>query len=241
MIVYKKMKIIYLLMITLLYKVFMQEAEKRIANWIQLNDSSRELNLSYLGLTTLPKIPSNCRTLSCYNNQLTVLPELPNCQTLYCPNNQLTVLPELPNCQTLYCHYNQLTVLPELPNCWVLGCDNNQLTVLPELHNCQRLGCSNNQLTVLPELPNCQTLYCSNNKLTVLPELPNCEALNCNNNQYLWITKRHSRKLNKKATPNYTKFARVIQRNYRKYIIRKYKLLDKYLLKDTIKVIYLYF
>jgi hypothetical protein len=183
----------------------MQEANIRIANWIKLGNPSIVLSLESLGLTELPKIPSNCVTLSCSNNKLTVLPELPNCAALWCQNNQLTVLPELPNCQMLNCCDNQLTALPELPVCWMLFCDNNQLTVLPEL-------------------PSCHGLYCSNNK-------------------YLWITKQQSIKYHEhrvEATPNYTKFAKVIQRNYRKYIIRKYKPLDKYLLRDTIKVVYLY-
>jgi Leucine-rich repeat (LRR) protein len=217
------------------------DAQKRIDKWIQLNDPSRELDLSYLGLTKLPKIPSNCQILYCNNNKLTVLPELPNCQTLYCQNNQLTILPELPNYKILYCSDNQLTVLPELPNCRTLYCSYNKLTVLPELPNCQTLSCYNNQLTVLPELPNCQTLSCYNNQLTVLPELPNCQTLYCYNNQYLWITKRHSRKLNKKATPNYTKFARIIQRKYRRHMRVKYtELLDSYLFKGPTGIVCAY-
>jgi Leucine-rich repeat (LRR) protein len=164
----------------------MQEANIRIANWIELGDTSRAISLDSLGLTELPKIPSNCVTLSCSNNKLTVLPELPNCQILNCCGNQLTAL-------------------PELPACWMLFCENNQLAVLPEL-------------------PNYSGLYCSNNK-------------------YLWITRQQSIKYHKyhlEATPNYTKFAKIIQHNYRKYIIRKYKPLDKYLLRDTIKVVCLY-
>ena len=74
--------------------------------------------------------------LSCYNNQLTVLPELPDGLTdLNCCINQLTVLPELPDGLTnLICGVNQLTVLPELPDgLTLLFCESNQLTVLPEL------------------------------------------------------------------------------------------------------------
>jgi Leucine-rich repeat (LRR) protein len=54
---------------------------------------------------------------------------------LSCTNNQLTALPELPASLTvLYCYYNQLTVLPELPdNLTKLSCGNNQLTALPVL------------------------------------------------------------------------------------------------------------
>ena len=54
---------------------------------------------------------------------------------LSCTNNQLTALPELPASLTvLYCYYNQLTVLPKLPDRLTkLECGNNQLTALPEL------------------------------------------------------------------------------------------------------------
>jgi Leucine-rich repeat (LRR) protein len=200
----------------------MQIVEERIAAWIRSNDPSKDLILSGLNLTELPKIPWNCRRLMCDGNQLTVLPELPTCEMLWCYNNQLTVLPELPNCQTLSCTGNQLTVLPELPNCQALFCSNNKLIVLPELPNCQILCCRNNQLIVLPELHN------------------NNQELYCHNNKYLWITKQQSRKYNIKETPNYSKFAKIIQRNYRRYMIRKHKLLDKYLLRDTIKVVCLY-
>jgi Leucine-rich repeat (LRR) protein len=198
----------------------MQEAEKRIADWVKLNDPSQKLILSNLGLTELPKIPSNCQRLHCDNNQLTVLPEL---QTLEakCTKDDKEGAQRLsyPNCQTLCCYNNQLTVLPELPNCRELFCGENKLTVLPELPNCRVLWCYYNQLTVLPELPNCQFLFTSNNK-------------------YLWISKQYARQHNKKETPNYTKYAKVIQRNYRRYIIRKYKLLDRYLLRDTITSVF---
>jgi hypothetical protein len=203
----------------------MQEANRRIANWIKTGDPSKYLNLGRLNLITLPEIPSNC-------------------ETLWCNGNQLTALPALPNCQILYCYDNKLTALPRLPNCKILDCRGNQLTVLTELPNCERLDCCRNKLIVLPELPNCKILRCYDNQLTVLPELPECETLDCFSVffpcGYLWITKQQSRKYRIEATPNYTKFVKVIQRNYRKYIIRKYKPLDKYLLRDTVKVVYLY-
>jgi Leucine-rich repeat (LRR) protein len=195
--------------------------QKRIDAWVALNDSSALLDLSQLGLTELPKIPSNCQRLDCDVNKLTVLPELPNCRELHCSNNRLIVLPELPNCWMLYCQGNLLTVLPELPNCRILLCHGNLLTFLPELSNCRMLYCNNNLLTSLPELPNCKTLYCYDNK-------------------YLWITKKHSRSCGIEETPNYTKCARIIQRTYRRYIIRKSKLLDGYLLRDPSKIVCLY-
>jgi hypothetical protein len=216
----------------------MQKAEEKITEWLKQNDPSKTLNLSALGLTELPKIPSNCQTLWCFSNKLTALPELQVLE-LDCWNNELTTLPKLPNCRTLWCSHNQLTVLSDREY-QILDCSNNQFTVLPELPHCYRLYCSNNRLTALPELLNCQKLWCYNNRLTILPELPNCHYLHCDDNKYLWITKEKSRKYNIHETPNYPKYAKIIQRNYRRYIIKKYKLLNKYLLRDTIKIVYLY-
>ena len=103
------------------------------------------------------------------------------------------------------------------------------------------LNLSRLNLKELPEIPtNCQTLECDNNKLTVLPELSNCQILFCYNNQYLWINKKQAKQFGIKETPNYSKYAKMIQRNYKRYIIKKYHLLDKYLLKNTIKVVILY-
>jgi Leucine-rich repeat (LRR) protein len=201
----------------------MQRAKKIIDEWIKQNDPSKTLYLAYLKLTELPEIPPNCKELHCNNNNLTSLPVLPNCEVLYCFQNQLTVLPELPNCDTLFCAYNQLTVLPELPKCRVLYCYANQLTFLPELPNCHR------------------ALYCGDNRLLVLPNFAQRPYdLNYQNNPYLWISKRQSRKLRIKETPNYPRYAQIIQRNYRKYIIRKSKLLYNYISKDTSKVVCLY-
>lgn len=82
-------------------------------------------------LTSLPELPSSLTKLECWGNQLTSLPELPSGLTwLNCEGNQLTSLPGLPSGLTfLWCSYNQLTSLPELPSVltW-LNCEGNQLT-----------------------------------------------------------------------------------------------------------------
>ena len=127
--------------------------------------------------------------LSCDNNKLTSLPELPSSLTmLWCNSNQLTLLPELPSSLTkLECRDNQLMSLPELPNSLArLDCGWNQLTSLPELPSgLTDLWCDNNQLTSLPELPSgLTTLYCWGNQLTSLPELPSgLTRLACWHNQ----------------------------------------------------------
>src|SRR5438552_2720154 len=85
----------------------MEEAKKRINEWIKNNDPEQVLDLYGLNLKILPDLPHNLKRLSCSSNQLTQLPDLPNCQTLECWNNQLTQLPALPHCQHLDCSGNQ--------------------------------------------------------------------------------------------------------------------------------------
>jgi len=110
--------------------------------------------------------------------------------TIYnCFNNNLTILPELPSSLVkLYCFQNKLTSLPELPNSLVnLWCNSNKLTSLPELpKSLVELVCSYNKLTNLPQLPSSLVdLRCSNNKLTILPEIPkSLEKLFCGNNDW---------------------------------------------------------
>jgi hypothetical protein len=71
-------------------------------------------------LTYIPNLLQfkNLISLSCQNNELTSLPELPNSlENLNCKNNQLLSLPKLPeNLLELRCSYNKLTSLPELNN-----------------------------------------------------------------------------------------------------------------------------
>jgi len=131
---------------------------------IVLDISDSELN------GELPLPPQLMVTsLSCSNNQLATLPELPASLTeLDCRINQLTTLPELPaNMTELYCYNNQLTTLPELPPSMAeLVCRYNKLTTLPEVlpASLTELYCNSNQLTSLPELPPSLTeLDCSNN------------------------------------------------------------------------------
>lgn len=118
--------------------------------------------------------------LSCDNNKLTSLPELPSgLSGLYCLVNQLMELPELPDGLTrLCCSDNQLTELPELPSGLTsLDCSYNQLTKLPELpSSLTSLGCLGNQLTELPELPSGLTwLSCEANQLTEIKLNPSAE------------------------------------------------------------------
>jgi len=139
------------------------------------------MDLSYLNLKRLPKLPNNLHILFCNDNKLRKLPDLSQFSTLqelWCHNNKLTSLPDLPNSLLiLNCSINKLISLPDLPtNLKRLYCNMNQLTNISDLPNTlQTLHCENNKLTSLtnlPYLPNSlQELYCRWNKLTKLPIL----------------------------------------------------------------------
>ncbi len=199
----------------------MQIAIKRVNDWIALNDPSQHLDVSMLNLKTLPDIPITCQIFSCNNNNLTELPELPNCQILNCFHNKLTSLPQLPCCEWIECANNKLTSLPALPMCWCLNC-------------------AHNMLTSLPDLPKCDRLYCNDNRLTYLPIIMPCWDLRCANNEYLYISKRLAKEfsLYLKETPNYNKYARVIQRSYKKHLMKKYQqILNNYLFVGPSKIV----
>ncbi len=115
----------------------------------------------------------NLDTLSCFQNHLTLFPNLPaTLRYLICDNNQLTNLPSLPlNLKKLTCHHNLITYLPTLPA---------SLTYL---------SCSYNQLTNIPVLPNSLTyLFCNNNAISCFPVFPvsllNSSWFNISSNSY---------------------------------------------------------
>jgi Leucine-rich repeat (LRR) protein len=94
----------------------MSIAQARIDAWLVHGDPSEELDLSSLGLETLPPLPDTVALLLCGNNRLTELPDLPSSLSeLRCSDNQLTRLP---------------AVLPS--SLLILDCVNNKLTALPE-------------------------------------------------------------------------------------------------------------
>ena len=160
----------------------------RINIW--LKDTSKELNISYCGLTEWPDALSGKDSLiiklNCSWNQLTSLPVFSNLIRLSCHHNQLTSLPSLLKLTIFSCHHNQLTSIPgpsDLPKLTIFSCRNNQLTLLPSLPKLTYLDCDKNQLTSLPVYPKLTTLYCSRNQLTSLPVYPNLTKLYCVNNQ----------------------------------------------------------
>ena len=156
----------------------MAEAQRIIDEWIAEGDVNKELDLSHLELTTLPRLPDTLEVLRCESNKLTSIPRLPsNLKNMYCSDNNLTSFTRFPkSLRILYCLHNQLTELPTLPD------------------GLERLYCTGNELTSLPTLPNSlKVLHCNRNKLTSLPALPNSlKMFQCNNNDLPEVYYRRS-------------------------------------------------
>jgi len=175
----------------------MEEAKRRISH--AARTSAKSLDLSYLGLTSLPEdIFTSLHGLQELNiscNKITSLPEkifdsLISLQKLNILGNKLTSLPEkifasLTNLQELCIYNNQLASLPEniyfpLISLQILDISSNRLTSLSEnifapLDNLRQLYISKNQLISLSEkifapLANLQLLFMHNNGVSSLPE-----------------------------------------------------------------------
>ncbi len=168
-----------------------REAQARIAK--AASDGRRRLNLSGLGLTSVPpEIAqlSNLRRLDLDNNQLATVP-LTICQLvalshLNLSKNLLTTVPpelgDLGYLTELNLAHNRLSTVPgeigRLEDLAILDLDCNELTTLPpELEKLVRLvelHLFTNQLSTLPSelgsLADLEYLDVANNRLTSLPE-----------------------------------------------------------------------
>ncbi len=150
------------------------------------------LDLSFLGLKTLPTVIGQLRRLAQLNlnsNQLTALPveicQLYQLKRLYLESNRLTTLSAeiglLGQLIQLNLNSNQLTAFPveiaQLSLLRILALSENQLTTLPpvigQLVQLQTLSLYANQLTTVPavigQLVHLQNLDLSLNQLTTLP------------------------------------------------------------------------
>lgn len=116
------------------------------------------------------KLPIYLKELTCFDNVMSKLPELPDTLTILdCDHCQLTELPKLPQkLRFLNCADNKLTKLPELPNSLdTLWCYKNSIQYLPPLpKKLRRLNCSHNKLKTLPfNINKIKILCCTNNPI----------------------------------------------------------------------------
>jgi len=169
-----------------------------------------ELNLDGLGLNNISGIEhfNNLENLSCNNNNLTTIPELPSqITTLSIKSNNLNNITDLPeNLLHLDLRYNSLSTVPELPNNMesLKLCFNN-FTTIPDLPDSliilffaynelddlpifppklEQALCYNNQISHLGNLPeSIEILRIQNNNITSIPDLPFAlQTLNISNN-----------------------------------------------------------
>lgn len=155
------------------------------------------LNVDCMGIHDLTGIQNfeKLESLTCFENSLTSLQDLPNTLTyLRCANNQLTDLKNLPcELKVLDCSNNKLTSLSNLPNNIIsLYCSNNELTSL-NVTGCNHLKvlyCQTNKLSSIDAngLIELKRLYAYNNNLEFI-NISGCKKLsefnihNNNNNQ----------------------------------------------------------
>jgi hypothetical protein len=133
------------------------KASAAIAEWERVGNAAFPLDLSSLGLRTLPPLPPTVQRLYCSSNRLTELPPLPPAlRVLHADSNQLQSLPPLPvTLQEVVIARNSLETLPPLPS------------------TLQHLYTSFCHLRTLPELPpTLLTLSVAGNCLRSLPPLP---------------------------------------------------------------------
>lgn len=112
-----------------------RQAVKLIWPCLKKQHPYTDLRFNNLGLTTLPPLPPNLKSIEAENNRLTSLGQLPSgLLSIYLTNNELTALPALPpGLQYLNVNNNRLQHLPELPETLrLLHVRNNCLTHLPK-------------------------------------------------------------------------------------------------------------
>ena len=152
------------------------DAVALIQAWVDARDASKELNVSYAGLMSLPELPGTITKILCKNSRLRSLGAcaLPSrLLSLDVSHNLLISLGpySLPvTLRQLTCHDNLLTTLGPLPaNLQYLRCDNNKLRTLGRLPDTlTALFCERNALATLsrtPLPPRLRELQCRFNPL----------------------------------------------------------------------------
>ena len=174
-----------------------------------------ELNVDGLGINNIDGIAyfTNLKSLSCNNNNLTSIPELPNqLETLNLRsnnisninplpqslldvdlrNNSLITVPEFPNqIETLKLCFNNFTSIPNLPDSLrVLYFAYNNLVSLPTLpSNTEQVLCYNNQIDFIDFIPESIEIFrVQNNNISILPDIPSgIQTLDVSNNPIVCV------------------------------------------------------
>ena len=174
-----------------------------------------DLNLDGLGLNNIDGIEyfTNLEILSCKNNNLTSIPDLPNqLQTLNLRsnnisnitplpqsildvdlrNNSLISVPEFPNqIETLKLCFNNFSNIPNLPDSLrVLYFAYNNLEGLPTLPSkIEQVLCYNNQIEYIELIPESIEIFrVQNNYISILPDIPSgIETLDVSNNPIVCV------------------------------------------------------
>ena len=174
-----------------------------------------DLNLDDLGLNNIDGIEyfTNLESLSCKNNNLTSIPDLPNqLQTLNLRynnisninplpqsvldldlrNNSLVTVPEFPNqIETLKLCFNNFSNIPNLPDSLrVLYFAYNNLVGLPTLPpKTEQVLCYNNQIEYIELIPEFIEIFrVQNNNISILPDIPSgIQTLDVSNNPIICV------------------------------------------------------
>ena len=174
-----------------------------------------DLNLDDLGLNNIDGIEhfTSLESLSCKNNNLISLPDLPNqLQTLNLRynnishinplpqsvldvdlrNNSLVTVPEFPNqIETLKLCFNNFSNIPNLPDSLrVLYFAYNNLVGLPTLPpKIEQVLCYNNQIEYIELIPESIEIFrVQNNNISILPDIPSgIQTLDVSNNPIICV------------------------------------------------------
>ena len=174
-----------------------------------------DLNLDGLGLNNIDGIEyfTNLESLSCKNNNLTSIPDLPNqLETLNLRsnnisninplpqsvldvdlrNNSLVTVPEFPNqIETLKLCFNNFSNIPNLPDSLrVLYFAYNNLVGLPTLPpKTEQVLCYNNQIEYIELIPESIEIFrVQNNNISILPDIPSgIQTLDVSNNPIICV------------------------------------------------------
>ena len=202
----------------------MNKASRIIREFIASGDTA--LHLDFINLTEVPPLPDFIKGLYITSNELTKLPEeLPrSLENLRCSANYITKLPDKLPCtlKSLQCDYNHLKKLPQLPDSLTyLDCRYNDLEKLPDRlpSSLELLWCSgNHKIKKLPDIlpDSLQELWCDCNSITELPnKLPDGLRIFAVSGKYLHIPKHVAERFKIEETPNYNKYAKILQNRWK--------------------------